>query len=172
MSIASWEHVKRCDPRARALADRHYSRQTVGAQEFMPPGRTFVLLRAAAVWGVVENDDPAGNRRWRCSIFRNEGGGLSSDLIREATMLTGEYWLGRHGLPSVPLQTEVDPRKTRAKQDPGYCFLKAGWSIVGERRGLVILEAPRFFSSDGGATLRDATLWKAEFSARAQMVPR
>ena len=44
--------------------------------------------------------------------------------------------------PVVPLQTEVDPSKTRRKRDPGRCFLRAGWRLVGERRGLVILEAP------------------------------
>lgn len=28
-----WERIRRCDARARALADRHYSRQTPGAAE-------------------------------------------------------------------------------------------------------------------------------------------
>lgn len=35
-----WHQVRRCDPRARVLADRHYSRQTPGAAEFMVSGRT------------------------------------------------------------------------------------------------------------------------------------
>lgn len=140
-----WHKVKRTDPRARALADRHYSRQTVGARDFMASGKTFVLLTdcARAVWGVIENLDPVGNRRWRCSIFRNEGAGLSSDLIKEATARTYEYWRRRHGgLPAVPLTTEVDPGKTRSKRDPGRCFIRAGWRRRGVVRGLVVLEAP------------------------------
>lgn len=140
----AWEQVRRTDSRARALADRHYSRQTVGAVDFMANGRTFVLLSldATAVWGVIENMDPAGGRRWRCSIFRNEGSARSSDLIREATALTYSHWMRRGGLPPVPLTTEVDPAKTRHKRDPGRCFLRAGWTRIDERRGLVVLRAP------------------------------
>lgn len=140
-----WVRVKRTNREARDLADRHYSRQTPGAREFMGNGRTFVLLSldGCAVWGVIENQDPAGARRWRCSIFRNEGPVLSSTLIAEATTLTYQHWRRRyHGLPPVPLQTEVDPRRVRAKRDPGRCFLRAGWRVVDERRGLVVLEAP------------------------------
>jgi hypothetical protein len=139
-----WHRVPRCHPAARALADRHYSRQTHGAQEFMPPGRVMVLLTldGLAVWGAVENLDPAGNLRWRCSIFRNEGPMLSSSLVREATTATCSHWRSRWGVPAVPLQTEVDPGQVRAKRDPGRCFIRAGWRVIGVRRGLVILEAP------------------------------
>jgi hypothetical protein len=72
-----WTVADRCDPAARALADRHYSRQTIGATEFLPPGRRLVLLThdRLSVWGAVENLDPAGNQRWRVTIFRREGGG-------------------------------------------------------------------------------------------------
>lgn len=97
-----------------------------------------------AVWGVVENLDPAGGVRWRCSIFRNECRALlSSDLIREATSITFEHWIDRYGsMPSVPLTTEIDPKKTRPKRDPGRCFLRAGWLKTHEARGLVVLRAP------------------------------
>lgn len=110
----------------------------------MASGRTFVLLAHdhSAVWGAIENLDPVGNRRWRCSIFRNEGVARSSDLIRSATALTVAYWERRWGLPAVPLTTEVDPSKVRPKRDPGRCFLRAGWRRVGVVRGLVVLEAP------------------------------
>lgn len=43
----------------------------------------------------------------------------------------------------APTWTEVDPRKTRRKRDPGRCFIKAGWRVVGESNGLVVLEAPQ-----------------------------
>lgn len=75
-----WRRVDRCDARARALADRHYSRQTPGALNFMANGRTLVLLTddARAVWGCIEMLGFDGARMWRCSIFRNEGPVLSS----------------------------------------------------------------------------------------------
>lgn len=140
-----WRKVKRCDVQARLLADRHYSRQTPGAQEFMSNGRTLVLTTddGLAVWGAIENKDPAGGHRWRCSIFRNEGPVRSSELVREGTLRTVEYWRRKYrGLPAVPLTTEIDPGKVRRKRDPGRCFIKAGWVKVDERRGLVVLQAP------------------------------
>jgi hypothetical protein len=89
--------------------------------------------------------------RWRCSIFRNTSPRyLSSDLVREATTLTINYWSTHYGaLPTCPLTTEVDPGKTRRKRDPGRCFRKAGWTYQGgsvtaatSDRGLVVLVAP------------------------------
>jgi hypothetical protein len=143
----AWHVVSRCDPRARILADRHYSRQTVGAPQFMANGRPPVMLTSdgAAVWGAIENLDPAGQRRWRCALFRNEAPErhLSSELVREATRRTRLYWRQRYGcVPPVPLQTEVHPGRTRRKRDPGRCFRRAGWTVVGESRGLIVLEAP------------------------------
>lgn len=138
-----WRKVSRCDPRARALADRHYSRQTVGAVEFTPPGRVWVLLGfdERAVWAVCDNLDPQGARRFRCAIFRNEGVRRSSDLIKEATRLTLMRW--RMKWPDhPPLETEIDPGRVRRKRDPGRCFRKAGWSVVEERRGLIVMRAP------------------------------
>lgn len=65
--------------------------------------------------------------------------------MREATETTHRYWQRHYGgLPAVPLQTEIDPTKIRHKRDPGRCFRKAGWRVVGEHRGLVVLEAPPF----------------------------
>lgn len=139
-----WHVVARDDRRARALADQHYSRQTPGAKDFMASGRTLVLLShdGLAVWGAIENMDPAGNPRWRCSIFRRERECLAraSDLVIAATAMTYGHW--RRRMPSVPLQTEVDPSKTRHKRDPGRCFRRAGWVEVDRRRGLVVLQAP------------------------------
>lgn len=141
----AWHHVRRTDARARALADRHYSRQTVGAAEFLPNGRTFVLvtLDALAVWGVCHNLDMSGAQRFRCTIFRNEGPTLSSTLIREATSLTFGFWRAHYGaVPPVPLTTEIDSAKTRRKRDPGRCFRRAGWRLARIARGLHVFEAP------------------------------
>jgi hypothetical protein len=117
--------VLKTDPRAVALADRHYSRQTPGAAQFMPPGRTLVLLADRCVWGVCENRDPAGAKRCRVTIFRNEGSRLSSELVTAATRAT-LAWM----TPGLVLETEVDRTRVRAKADPGYCFLCAGWLPV------------------------------------------
>lgn len=60
---------------------------------------------------------------WRCSIFRNEGPALSSELIRAAMVLTARLWSGR---PRDGWVTWVDTRKVRSS-NPGYCFIMAGW---------------------------------------------
>ena len=44
MNIIGWDIVTKFDPRAAALADRHYSRRKIGSPQFMPPGETLVLL--------------------------------------------------------------------------------------------------------------------------------
>jgi hypothetical protein len=70
-----------------------------------------------------------------CAVFRNEGAGLSSDLIRAAEVIAWERW------PGERLYTYVDPKRTRHKRDPGRCFLKAGWRHAGwTKGGLRILE--------------------------------
>lgn len=122
-----WQRVTKFDLRALDLANRHYSRQSPGSRQFMPPGRTLVLWRPGAVWGVVEHLDPSGAPRWRCSIFRNESGERASDLIRAATAATFAYWASRP--PPGPLTTEVRPSRVRAKADPGHSFIIAGWRV-------------------------------------------
>ena len=150
----AWHVVTRCDVRARVLADRHYSRQTPGARDFLNNGQTLCMVTddALAVWGVLLNRAPNSPEwRWRVAIFRNEPPPgearpviQSSELVREGTDRTYTYWRHHYGgLPEPPLRTEVDRDKTRRKRDPGRCFIKAGWRVVGETtRGLVLLEAP------------------------------
>jgi hypothetical protein len=78
-----WQRVTKFDPRAAALADRHYSRRKIGSPQFMPPGQTIILLTAdaRAVFGWWRPDPASGikamNGRdgWTCTIFRREGGG-------------------------------------------------------------------------------------------------
>lgn len=147
---ATWIKVNHDDDGGRALADRHYSRQTIGARDFAPPGRKLVLATRdeRAVWAAVCNLDPRGGLHWRVTIFRNEAPELyrSSDLVREATAATFAYWDRHYGArPPVPLRTEIDASKVRHKRDPGRCFLRAGWRRVGigpSHRALVVLEAP------------------------------
>lgn len=156
---ATWIKVNHDDEQARTLADRHYSRQTVGACDFTPPGRKLVLAtrEGRAVWAAVDNLDPRGGRHWRVTIFRNEAPELyrSSDLVREATATTFAYWRRHYGaLPPMPLRTEIDASKVRRKRDPGRCFLRAGWRRVGigpSRRNLIVLEAVEETGADTGA---------------------
>lgn len=97
-AASPWRQVTKWDKRALALADRHYSRQQPGTDQFLPPGKTLVLVThdERAVWAACENLDPVGNARFRCTIFRNEGSSwISSDLVRWATDSTLERWARR-----------------------------------------------------------------------------
>jgi hypothetical protein len=130
-----WQRVTKFDPRAAALADRHYSRRTVGSPQFMPPGETQVYLTddALAVWGWWRPHPTSGikamNGRdgWTCTIFRNEGPHLSSMLVGQA-----EEMLLKSGVTIGPDQmlTYVFDRKV-ASANPGYCFKRAGWRAIG-----------------------------------------
>jgi hypothetical protein len=94
--IQRWHLSWRADPRARTLADRHYNRQSVGAAQFVPPGRCLVLLTKAAdalwitSWPFAAYVQHAWSGAWMCSAFRNESPHryLSSELIREAVAAT------------------------------------------------------------------------------------
>jgi hypothetical protein len=139
-----WTLSHRADPRAVAIADRHYNRQKVGTPQFVPPGRCLVLLTpdADALWVTswpfgryVKHAWPGA---WVCSCFRNESGHLSSALIRAAVAAT--RW--RYGEPPVRgMVTFVDAAKVRRKRDPGRCYLRAGFRNVGQTKGgLVALQ--------------------------------
>ncbi len=59
--LLSW----RADPLARAIADGHYSRQTVGAAQFVPPGRCLVLvIPGAAYWGARQSNGSRSRSVW------------------------------------------------------------------------------------------------------------
>jgi hypothetical protein len=139
-----WKLSHRADPPALALADRHYNRQKIGSPQFVPPGRCFVLLsecnRAVWVtsWPFAQYVKHAWAGAWVNSIFRNEGAGLSSDLIRQAVSATRANW---PDVPGLGLITFVHAGKVKAKRDPGYCYLRAGFKNVGATKGgLVALQ--------------------------------
>lgn len=89
-----WQTSWRADPRTRAIADRHYNRQKVGAPQFVPPGRCVVLLAnsgdAAWVtsWPFDKYVQHAWAGAWVNSLFRKEGPGLASPFIRDAVAAT------------------------------------------------------------------------------------
>lgn len=156
----TWEHIPIEDPRGRELADRHYSRQTVGAKGFVGPGERFAFLHddgrgGRALWAVCRAMDPVGAMQWRNAIFRNESSTRSSELIAHATLTTWLCWQRRyHMIPTEDLTTEIDihatAKRRSKKAPPGICYLHAGWSFVRHvpaghgRSEKIVLRAPRF----------------------------
>ena len=145
-----WFGIHDGDPRARALFLRHYScrhyndsRRMAGTKGFvrkiMGPGEYMLLLTVScdALFGWLHPLIPTadGQQGVRCSVFRNEGEILSSQLIEEACQLAWQRW------PGERLYTYVDPKKIRST-NPGYCFLMAGWHRAGVTKvnRLLILE--------------------------------
>lgn len=148
--MMQWFRSWRADPVVARLADRHYSRKTPGAAQFAPPGRNITLRTFDGDAGWVTNwpDPQYVDHDWgdayTCTLFRNEGDVLSSKLIREAVAAT------RHEFRDPPaggFLTFVDARKV-ASENPGFCFLKAGFKKIGRTkdRGLLVLRlAPEDF---------------------------
>jgi hypothetical protein len=143
-----WHLANRADKRCAVLADRHYSRQSPGSDQIMPPGRAFVLWAPGeAVWGtswpLAEHTKHEWAGAWVCSIFRNEGAGRSSALIRAAVAAT--RW--RYGEPPEKgIITFVREDAVRKKSNPGHCFIIAGFRPVGftkERNLLALQMLPR-----------------------------
>lgn len=58
--VGGWYVSHKYDASAAALADRHYSRRTVGSPQFMPPGQTLVLVADGAVFGWWRPDPSSG----------------------------------------------------------------------------------------------------------------
>jgi hypothetical protein len=141
--VSAWRLSHRADIAALPLADRHYNRRKIGSPQFVPPGRCFVLLsecrRALWVtsWPFAKYVRHAWAGAWVNSLFRNEGAGLSSELIRDAVAHTRTVWPP----PTLGVVTFVDTAKVRRKRDPGYCYLRAGFERVGfTKGGLVVLQ--------------------------------
>lgn len=141
-----WALSSRFDPRACALADRHYSRQKIGSPQFVPPGRCVVLLTSdgdavwTTSWPFAEYTKHEWAGAWMNSIFRNEAPSryLSSELIGEAVSAT-RWFFGDP--PPLGMVTFIDRKKTKSKKDPGYCYLKAGFRKVGKTKsGLTALQ--------------------------------
>ena len=136
-----WTISHRADKRALPLADRHYNRQKIGSPQFVPPGRCVVLLstceRALWVtsWPFVQYVKHAWAGAWVNSMFRNEGAGLSSELILEAIAVTRSIWEP----PELGIISFVDAGKVRHKRDPGRCYKRAGFLLVGKTKSAGLL---------------------------------
>jgi hypothetical protein len=111
----------------------------------MPPGQTIILLGPQAVFGWWRPAPQSGLSSmngldgWTCTIFRNEGNLLSSELILDAEKAIREfgYDCGPDGLLTYVWDSRI------RSSNPGFCFKKAGWKRKGR-------------SADGRKTL----LWK------------
>lgn len=138
------------------LADRHYSRRTVGARQFLYSGRKLVLRNyEGTVLFAWLYPDPAmrmdGQRGYNCAIFRNESARSASDIIIEAEKAAFAKWGPNR------LYTYIDPTKTkvikrRGKRVVGFSYIKAGW------KPLVRLDGTPRTSADGKHLL--VKLWK------------
>jgi hypothetical protein len=146
-----WIRTDKFDPACAALADRHYSRRTIGSPQFMPPGETIVLKTRdeRAVFGWWRPHPSSGIKAmngldgWTCTIFRNESQTLSSMLVlaAEAALLEAHVSCGPDGLITYVFDSRV------RSINPGCCFQKAGWRRTGR-------------SADG-----KKTLWQKPFEA-------
>lgn len=90
----SWILINKGDKRALKLADRHYTRQSPGSNQFCRPGYNLVLLTKDenALWVTWSGIRDDGYDAWECTLFRNEGNFLSSHLIVIALGITKHFW--------------------------------------------------------------------------------
>lgn len=121
------------DPEMAALADRHYSRRTVGARQFTYSGRKLILRNAegTVLWAWYYPNEAYrfdGQAGYNCAIFRNESDRLASDIILEAEQHAIDKWGPNR------MYTYIDGEKVRST-NPGYCYLKAGWHRHGLSKG-------------------------------------
>lgn len=135
-----WYSVSDRSQAALWLYSRHYSFSGRAHRRygFTGPGEKPCLLtacgRAVFTWRKASFRQD-GRSGVCCTVFRNEGAGLSSELIRSADLIADRVWPGEAHF------TFVDATKVRRKRDPGRCFLRAGWVVVGTTKtGLIVLE--------------------------------
>lgn len=158
-----WKVTTKADQRPRLLADRHYTRQSVGHPMWTRPGYNQILYfeqangRAASFcwwrpkWesGIKGTERKDGLRCIECAIFRNETRYLSSNLIRAAVemVLTWEHALDVEWPDG--LITGIGSKETAAGRHPdhkpGHCFREAGWVDFSKNGGRadVWLKIPR-----------------------------
>ncbi len=130
------------------MYERHYSRNDKRAmwrprRLFVGPGDKLVLRTGPAdavfVWRKFTDDciDERTAQRQEgvnCAVFRNESEHLSSGLVRQADAIADAVWTDRRHYTYVN-------REKVASANPGYCFLRAGWSRCGVTKGgLLVLE--------------------------------
>lgn len=101
----------------------------------MPPGETIVLKTRdeRAVFGWWRPHPHSGLKAmngldgWTCTIFRNTGPLLSSELVLDAEQALHDAHVscGPDGLITYVFDSKV------RSSNPGFCFLMAGWRRTG-----------------------------------------
>lgn len=140
-----WRYSNRADPRSRALADRHYNRQKIGAPQFVPPGRCAVFYAQTLTgeafwvtsWPFAEYVKHAWPGAWICSAFRNEGAGQASEMIRQAVAAT-RFALGEPptiGMVTFIDRAKVNPIRVHGRNVWGWTYRKAMFRECGETKG-------------------------------------
>lgn len=133
LPLSTWVPILDGDETAAAMYERHYSsartlakRRARGTLLFLGPGEKLVLAtpcrRALFAWRWAKKRAD-GQSGIECAIFRNEGAGLSSSLIRAADMVADRRWPGERHF------TYINPNKV-ANSNAGRCFYHAGWQYV------------------------------------------
>lgn len=146
--MSHWIQTRDGDPLAAAIYRRHYScRQYRDGRRdnptnrnrnlFVGPGEKLILVTPdyTALFAWRKFIDKSGQFGINCAVFRNESTILASELIKDACDWAWQRWPGQR------LYTYVDASAVRS-HNPGYCFLRAGWSKYGitKKRKLIILE--------------------------------
>lgn len=144
--MSRWIEIDKGDPRGRALADRHYTRVSVGHPMWTRPGYSQCLYteqrngRAAVlVWwrpkwesGIKGTERKDGLRCIKCTIFRNETRFLSSQLITEALSCLAAWQHANDTAFPDGVVTGVNSGQTTngraATSLPGECFRRAGFT--------------------------------------------
>lgn len=141
-----WCLTRDGDPVAYELARQHYSVKNPRPKikQFVGPGEKVVLITECgrAIWAWRKFIDDSKQEGVCCTIFRNLVREIESSLlIREACDIADALW------PGERFYTFVSPAKIES-HNPGYCFKKAGWTLVRDvcgkpvttPEGLIILE--------------------------------
>lgn len=118
----------RFDGECAELADRHYSRRTVGARQFIYSGKQLILrdCEGLVLFAWVYPDAALrmdGQTGLNCAIFRNESQRPGSEIVLEAERAALAKWGPQR------CYTYVDPKHVKSP-NPGYCFKLAGWQFV------------------------------------------
>lgn len=137
-----WRLSNSADSDVRPMADRHYSRQTIGATQFCPPGRKLVLKCTGAYWTTSWPFAEYVRREWKgawlCAAFRRESNCQyrATELIVQAIAAT--RW--KYGTPPEDgMVTMIDERKVRPTKVHGKNVY--GWTY--RKVGFVDAEPPR-----------------------------
>lgn len=128
------------EPELVQMYQRHYScyRYKDGRtrKKFVGPGEHIVLTTpkrdALFVWRKFIDD--SGQKGINCAVFRNESKVRASDLISQADTIADICWPGQRHYTYVR-------REAVKSRNPGYCFIRAGWTRCGKTKsGLIVLE--------------------------------